>query len=209
MIIRHEKIGGVDKIVEIDESKFGKRKYHRGHRVEMQWIFGGVERGSGKCFLMPAEFRNKKTLLTIIKQWILLGTNIISDCWKSYDCLKHEGYVHLTVNHSINFKDLETDAHTNNVEGMWRHAKASLTKYTQYSRKKHFYAGYMKKCMFLKQFRAKKVEPLSAFFEFAGHLYSAAAHTENGDYVIAEDSDSFNDDDGGGDAIPSRGLPCE
>ena len=41
-----QKIGGPDKIVEIDESKFGKRKYLRGHRVQGQWIFGGVERGS-------------------------------------------------------------------------------------------------------------------------------------------------------------------
>ena len=32
-----EKISGLGKIVEIDESKFGKRKYHRGHHVEGQW----------------------------------------------------------------------------------------------------------------------------------------------------------------------------
>ena len=36
-----EAIGGNGVEVEIDESKFGKRKYHRSHRVEGQWVFGG------------------------------------------------------------------------------------------------------------------------------------------------------------------------
>lgn len=53
--------------VEIDESKFGKRKYHRGHAVEGQWVFGGVERDSGWLFLVPVEKRDKDTLLKIIK----------------------------------------------------------------------------------------------------------------------------------------------
>ena len=37
-------IGGNGIEVEIDESKFGKCKYHRGHRVEGQWVFGGREK---------------------------------------------------------------------------------------------------------------------------------------------------------------------
>jgi hypothetical protein len=46
-----EKIAGPNKTVEIDESKFGRRKYHRGHPVKGQWVFGGVERESGKTFV--------------------------------------------------------------------------------------------------------------------------------------------------------------
>ena len=59
-------IGGPGSIVEIDESKFGKRKYHRGHRVEGQWVFGGYERETGKSFLVPVERRDAETLLPII-----------------------------------------------------------------------------------------------------------------------------------------------
>lgn len=51
------KLGGDGKIVEIDESKFGKRKYHRGHRVEGQWVFRGYERGSGRVFMVAVEDR--------------------------------------------------------------------------------------------------------------------------------------------------------
>ena len=36
MFDNSEKIAGEGKIVQIDESKFGKRKYHRGHHVEGQ-----------------------------------------------------------------------------------------------------------------------------------------------------------------------------
>ena len=35
-----------------DESKFGKRKYNRGRTVDGHWVFGGVERMTGECFLV-------------------------------------------------------------------------------------------------------------------------------------------------------------
>lgn len=52
IINRHEceQIGGPGIIVQIDESKIGKRKYHKGHRVEGQWVFGGIEEGAGSVF---------------------------------------------------------------------------------------------------------------------------------------------------------------
>ena len=67
---KSEKIGGTGKVVEKDESKVGKRKYHHGHRVGGQWIFGGVEEESRKCFLVPVEDHSEATLLPIIKKWI-------------------------------------------------------------------------------------------------------------------------------------------
>ena len=51
------KIGGPNIIVEIDESKFGKVKYHRCHRVGGIWIVGGVERTAEKsvCFIIAND----------------------------------------------------------------------------------------------------------------------------------------------------------
>ena len=62
-----EKLGGDGKVVQIDESKVGKRKYHRGHRVEGQWVFGGIEEDSRRCFLVAVEDQSEATLLPIIK----------------------------------------------------------------------------------------------------------------------------------------------
>ena len=58
-----EKIGGPNKTVDIDKSKFGKRKYSRGRPVKGQWVFGGVERESGKTFLVPIPDRTADTLM--------------------------------------------------------------------------------------------------------------------------------------------------
>ncbi|GFX63703.1 putative transposase-like protein, partial [Trichonephila clavipes] len=97
------KIGEVGEVVKVDDSKFGKRKYHRGHYVEGQWVFGGDERDPRKQFLVAVHNRTKQTLMEIIMEWIEPGTTIISDCWKGYnhDVLTTEGFKHLTVKHLL------------------------------------------------------------------------------------------------------------
>jgi transposase-like protein len=72
-------IGGPNTTVEIDESKFSRRKYHRGHPVKGQWVFRGVERESGETFLVPVPDRTADTLMTIIHDWIEPSTTVISD----------------------------------------------------------------------------------------------------------------------------------
>lgn len=62
-------------------------KYHKGKRVEGQWVFGGTERDSDKCFLVPVPNRSAKTLIALIRKWIHPGSIIISDCWKAYDAI--------------------------------------------------------------------------------------------------------------------------
>ena len=119
-----EQIGGPGCIVEIDESKFGKSKYNRGRHRPGQWVFGGIDRASSACFLVSVDRRDSATLIPIIYRYVRPGSTIISDEWKAYTCLRDSPqFQHLTVNHSINFVDPVTFAHTNTIEGMWMHAK--------------------------------------------------------------------------------------
>ena len=94
--------------VEIDESKFGKTKFNSSRYIEGQWVLGGICRQ-----------REKDTLLPIIRAHTLPGTCVMSNMWKAYDCLKDKGYTHLTVNHSLNFVDLDTGMHTQRIENTW------------------------------------------------------------------------------------------
>jgi len=126
-----EKLGGPNKTVEIDGSKFGRRKYHRGYPVKGQWVFGGVERESGRTFLVPVMDRTADTLVAIIRDWIEPGTTVITDNWAAYRNLESEGFTHRTVNHSIHFVDPDTGAHTNTMESTWRAVKVFLGQYNR------------------------------------------------------------------------------
>lgn len=123
------KVGGDGVYVEIDETHMTRRKYQRGalRGNHGQWIFGGVVRGdASKCFMVPVEKRDAKTLLPIIQKFILPGSIVVSDLWKAYWTVGNlpEGYQHLTINHSINFVDPENaDIHTQSVENCWMRFK--------------------------------------------------------------------------------------
>jgi transposase-like protein len=158
-----EKIGCPNKTVEIDESKFGRRKYHRGHPVKGQWVFDGVERESGKTFLVPVPDRTADTFMDVFTAWIETGTTIISDCWAAYRYLEAHGYTHQTVNHSTGFVDLRTGVHTNTTESTWRHVKAFLNPYNRQADYIYSLAQYM----FQGRCRALGVDEFTAFMEIA------------------------------------------
>ena len=109
------KLGRRGKTVEIDESMCGhKRKYNRGQVSEGAWVFGMVERGNGRAFIFCVPDRTRETLVTrLIQEFIEPGTVILSDKFSPYFNLKDIGYTHLMVNHSENFVDPYTEAHSN------------------------------------------------------------------------------------------------
>jgi len=118
-----EPIGGENRVVEIDESLFSRRKYNRGRILKEQWIFGGYDAVEKKGFLVPVPARDAGTLLPIVQQWVMPGSIIHSDMWQVYNKLGTLGYEHETVNRSLFFVDPVTGVHTNHVEAMWQRAK--------------------------------------------------------------------------------------
>ena len=106
-------------IVEVDETKLGKRKHHRGHRVEGVWVVAGVERTKERrMFLVPVETRDSNTLKSIINDHVAIGSIIHTDMWKGYQGLTISGeFEHKTVNHSRFFKNPQINVHTNTIEG--------------------------------------------------------------------------------------------
>ena len=120
------KIGGQGIEVEIDESKFGRRKYNRGRYVDGHWVFGGTQRIIGDCFLVEVNRRDAATLMPIIHQYIAPGSTVYSDEWRAYSRLQQAGFTHQTVNHSLHFVDPTTGAHTQSVESMWAACKRMM-----------------------------------------------------------------------------------
>jgi len=114
-------LGGVGRIVQIDESVMAKAKYNRGHQLhaKQRWVFGVYDPVDKVGYIQLVDKRDANTLLPIIQRVVAPGSTVWSDEWAAYRQLNQLGYVHHTVNHSENFKDPVTGTCTNHVEAYW------------------------------------------------------------------------------------------
>ena len=125
------KIGGSMVIVEIDEALLHRRKNFIGRMKTAGWVLGGVERPHSpdcipRTFFAECEQRTREQLERLILENVELGSIIITDSFSSYSGLNLLGYHHYTVNHSKNFVDPDSQAHTQRIEGLWRQLRRSL-----------------------------------------------------------------------------------
>ena len=142
--------------VEIDESLFFHRKYHRGEpRGGGHWVFGGVERESGRCFMVEVPDRTRATLEPIIQQFILPGSHIMSDGWPAYANIPQIGggiYTHDVIVHERHFVDPDNpDVHTQNIENTWMRAKRKVKR--QFGTSNDLFPTYMAEFIWRNRFR--------------------------------------------------------
>ncbi|XP_022175067.1 uncharacterized protein LOC111037022 isoform X1 [Myzus persicae] len=90
------------------------------------WVFGLCDDSEARYFVV--EKRDKQTLHDIIKREVVLGSIIHSDGWPAYNGIAQYGFTHNTVNHSENFVDPLTQAHTQRIESLWRPLRLKVVK---------------------------------------------------------------------------------
>lgn len=88
-----------------------------------RWVLG-IWQSPTQCRFIRVPNRTKRTLNAVISRYVEPGSFIHTDSWGGYNDLNSLGYVHLTVNHSVNYVDPDTGAHTNDIEGAWNSIKA-------------------------------------------------------------------------------------
>ena len=125
------KLGGGRVKVEIDKSLFRhKQKYHRGRQPERElWVFGLAENTGNKknVSLHLVDDRKADTLLPSIEQVCPPENVFHSDKYASYRQISSRlHFEHKVVNHSENFVDPITKAHTQCIETRWNCIKVFI-----------------------------------------------------------------------------------
>ena len=122
-------VNGQPTYVEVDETYFFHRKYHKGRFWRGKWVVGILERNSGRCWMEVVVRRNAATLEQIITDHVLPGTIIVIDGWAGYDNIEriNNGVHHEVVVHAHNFVDPHhAEVNTQAIEGLWMQAKRKL-----------------------------------------------------------------------------------
>ena len=109
-------------------------------------------------YMEIVERRNAETLLPIISNVVRKGSIIHSDEWRACRNIQGLGYMHKTVNHSVNFVDPNTGVHTQTIESYWNRHKSHIK--TMRGCKRSFLNSYLYEFMWHDRFSNNALEVL-------------------------------------------------
>lgn len=116
-------IGGENIVVEIDEILFLKSNKKLG--TKQVWLFGGIERESKRCIVVPIvnKQRCEKTIISLIEKYVAQNSIICSEKWKDYS-LNEKSYVYMAVKHNKKNRDSKNaSAHIQCIKRVWSKMK--------------------------------------------------------------------------------------
>lgn len=97
----NEQIGGKGKIIELYECGFGEKSLKKNKQGT--WLYAGLDKSIKGCFYVVVNGQSKDNLLKIVKDYVLPGTTISSECWKTHKCLKDKDFLNQKTSREINF----------------------------------------------------------------------------------------------------------
>ena len=162
----------------LNEAMCGKNKYGKGDKSRRrgQWIFGGVSRLTGRCFMRicPENKRTKKALWPIVQAHVVPGTPLITDGWRAYRRLPELGYPHRWVNHDLYYVHPDDPTlHTNGIEGLWGKFKRCLPQSGRYNLEE-----YMWLFLWIEEKKKEGVDPFWALVELVAKDNRQDSHGE-------------------------------
>lgn len=137
-----EPMGGEGKVVEADETYFGKRKGVKkigpgGHHRGMMAVVGLVQRG-GKVRTFHVDKANQKTVLGIVAKNVAVESRLHTDESHIYKGADATFAAHETVNHSEE-EYARGDITTNSIEGYFAIFKRGMKGVYQHCGEKHLH----------------------------------------------------------------------
>ncbi len=164
------KVGGSGSVVEVDEMKFGKRKYNVGRVIEGSWIVGIIDHDTNdlRIEICPNNVRDENNLLRIINKHVEKGTTIMTDCWKSYNGLTSDGFNHLTVCHKYNYIDPNTYANTQKIESNWRPLRNKLA---SKGVNKDMLADHLCEFLWKRHIKKRNLDPFAELIKVIAFVY--------------------------------------
>ncbi|KAF0311634.1 hypothetical protein FJT64_017578 [Amphibalanus amphitrite] len=130
-----DKLGGVGKVVVVDQTAFARRERRKGSQDvhETIWILGIYDVEEKKGVLVYIEDRSHEAIIPKVQDHVEQGSTIYTDELRTYACLANRGYDHKTVNrsHEPAANDGTPISHMkakNHIKGYFSHLKKYLRK---------------------------------------------------------------------------------
>ena len=119
------KIGGCDHVVGV--GKFSVRnRLPVGEGKMIQSVFVGIDSETQESFLVAVDQGDAETLLSVLQDFVLPGTIVVSILWNTYGTHNHVDYECLEMKHDLKFEDVATQ--DTSLLNLWLRAKQWLNK---------------------------------------------------------------------------------